>query len=103
MRDGVATLISVTYKKDALSQNIRQETEEEIFVTEESISRTEWTAATGGGYNPEITLRTQAVNYSKQKTCVYEGERYNIYRTYPNGDEIYLYLEKTQGDIRNGE
>lgn len=103
--DGIAFLVGKAYKKDNLGQYVENgEKKEEIFVTEESITRTEFFKAGQNGMRPEIMLKTATVNYSGQSEVEYEGERYSIYRTHkiPESDEIELYLQKKAG-VQNGK
>ncbi len=98
--DGVAFLVRQTYKKDNLGQHVPdKETKDEIFVSEESITRAEFFSAGRNGMKPEIMLKTASVNYSGQSEVEYEGVRYSVYRTHktPETDEIELYLQKKAG------
>lgn len=98
--DGVAYLISQTYQKGSLGQHIpAKEAREEVLVTCESVSRREWMDAGRNGLNPEIMLKTAAVNYSGEKEIEYEGVRYAVYRTFnpPDSDDIELYLQRKAG------
>ena len=97
MNSGKATLISKTYSYDEIGQAIEAESETEIFVSERSITRQEWVEAGRVGLNPSIELVTPFMNYSDQEEVEYNGTRYSIYRTYKNGDNIELYLEKKGG------
>ena len=103
--DGVAFLVRQTYKQDNLGQHVPEaETKDEIFVSEESITRAEFFSAGKNGMKPEIMLKTATVNYSGQREVEYEGARYSIYRTHklPETDEIELYLQKKEG-VQNGK
>ena len=103
--DGVAFLVRQTYKQDNLGQYVPdKETKDEIFVSEESITRTEFFSAGRNGMKPEAMLKTASVNYSGQSEVEYEGTRYSIYRTHkiPETDEIELYLQKKAG-VQNGK
>lgn len=98
--EGVAYLITPIYRKDNLNQDIRvDEIEDMIYCTEESVSRSEFYEAGRSGYNPQTVISTQAVNYSGQPECQYNGVRFSIYRTYykKESDEIELYLEIKAG------
>lgn len=98
--DGVAKLIRQKYTKDELDQYIPSGVNErEIFVTQESVTRSEWGTAGRNGYKPEIVLKTAKINYEGESEVEYENEKYSVYRTYsaPNSDEIELYLQKKVG------
>lgn len=98
--DGVAYLISTSYKEDNLGQRIPDgETRVEIYVIIESVNRREWMDAGRNGFNPEIKLKTAAINYSGEREIEVDGTRYSVYRTYnpPASDEVELYLERKAG------
>lgn len=97
MRDGVAYLVHETFTMDALLQRVPVTERRMIYVTERSVSRSEWHAATNNGFSPDISLTTQRVNYDGESVIEYEDNIYFIYRTYTAGDDIELYLEKRQG------
>ena len=95
--DNIAYLISQTFSQDAIGQNIPSETRRMIYVSEENITRAEWSAAGRQGHNPEIMLTTPRVNYRREKIVEYNGIRYGIYRTYSKGEDIELYLDVQGG------
>lgn len=99
MMDGIAYLISQTYVTDEIGRQIPKESKTEIFVTEDSITRSEWNAAGRDGLKPALMLKTSACNYSGEKIVEYNNVRYGIYRTYEKKetDEIELYLEWKAG------
>ena len=102
--DGIAYLISKTYKKDALNQLIPDKEEQiEIFVTEKSVSRNEFFKAGSNGLRAELILVTPEVNYSGENEIMYNNIHYAIYRTYkaPESDEVELYLHRKAG-VKNG-
>ena len=104
MMDGVAYLISRSYRKDALKQLIPDKEEQiEIFVTEKSISRSEFFNAGSNGLRAELVLVTPEVNYSGENEVMYNDVHYAIYRTYraPESDDVELYLHKKAG-VKNG-
>lgn len=98
--DDVAYLIQQDYTEDGLGQHIpNKETSIEIFVSVQSISRTEYFEAGKNGLMPEIVIKTAAINYSGEKLIEYQGVRYGIYRTYRSNipDEVELYLQRKAG------
>ena len=90
----VATLVSETKTQDSIGQWISTETEREIFCEEYSITRNEWADAGRLGLNPEICLKTHIGNYNDELVVKYQNKRYSVYRTYKQGEEIELYLER---------
>lgn len=99
MMEGTAVLISRSYIKDDIGQDVSTESRTEIWVTQKSITRNEWYEAGRNGLNPQIVLETSLVDYSGENLVEYNGERYGVYRTYspPDRDTIELYLEKKAG------
>lgn len=97
--DGIAYLISEHYESNEYGQRIAEETRREIFVTENSITRSEFFSAGRQGLNPEIVLVTPKVNYSGEKLVEYNGTVYSIYRAYASGDDIELYGERRAGSL----
>lgn len=115
--DGVASLIDVQYSLNDIGSSVGgnwlwdpflfdtsvilsdSEIAREVFVTEKSITQSEWNAAGRNGLNPAISLITPLVNYNGEELVLYKGVRYSVYRTFASGDFIELYLEKKGGTI----
>lgn len=98
--DGIAYLILPVCQKDELGQMIPSgESKTEIYVTEKSVTGTEWHEAGRDGINAQIVLKTPYINYNGEEVVEYNGKRYGVYRTYrpQNSDVIELYLEKKAG------
>ena len=97
MISSVASLVDKTITYDEIGNATATEVLTEIYVTERAITRQEWAEAGRLGLNPEIELVTPFMNYGGQTEIEYCGKRYGIYRTYQNGDNVELYLEKKGG------
>lgn len=97
--DGSVVLISETFEKDSIGQQIPTETRTEILCYEKSVTRAEFDSAGQHGLSADLVLVTQAVNYEGQSVAEYNSKRYGIYRTYrnPDSDEIELYMERKAG------
>lgn len=97
--DGIAILIGGKPVKDSLGQFIDgTETRTEVFVSESSVTRSEFFEAGRSGLNASIVLTTSIYNYNDEEICEYNGRRYAIYRTFARDDEqIELYLKKEGG------
>lgn len=97
--DGSVVLISETFEKDSIGQQIPTETRTEILCYEKSVTRAEFDSAGQHGLSADLVLVTQAVNYEGQSIAEYNSKRYGIYRTYrnPDSDEIELYMERKAG------
>lgn len=98
MREGIAELISQTYVSDSIGNRVAAETMRSVFVTEQSVTRAEWSAAGQRGLNPSVVLKTPSVNYNGEKIIEYDGQRYGVYRTYEKDSEVELYLERKAGE-----
>lgn len=96
--DGVAKLITETYEVNGYGQEIASKTEREIFVTVNSVTRTEFFSAGRQNINPELVLTTPAINYEGEEVIEYEERRYSIYRTFTNGEMIELYAQFKVGE-----
>lgn len=102
--DGVAYLVrKIEDGEDRLGQPIMKEDTREIFVSSSSVNRNEFFSASKSGLTPEVVLITAAVNYSGEKSIIYEDVRYSIYRTFHNrdDDQIELYLNRKASDVIN--
>lgn len=72
---------------DANGQPLYTETRREIFAEELGTKRSEFYAALAAGLRPEKTLSIYEFEYGKEKIVEIDGERYQVLRTYPAGDE----------------
>lgn len=95
--DGIAYLISETFESNEHGQRVAEKTKREVFVTERSMTRSEFFSAGRQGLNPEIVLTTPKVNYAGEELVEYNGIVYSIYRTFQDGDEIELYAGRKAG------
>ncbi len=102
--DGVAYLIYKTSQQDAIGQHIPTKGKREIFVSEGSLTRSEFFKAGQNGMAPAIMLVTAAVNYLGETEIEYKDAQYEIYRTYheKDSDEIELYLHRKAGTQKGG-
>lgn len=97
--DDLLTLIAVSYEQDNIGQQIAAETSADVWAHLRSVSRSEWYAAGRDGMQPAIVAEMPIVNYHGERTAVWHGKRYNVYRTYfvDGSDVIELYLEERVG------
>lgn len=98
--DGEAYLIKTSHVQNNIGTWEENTTEIKIFVSEKSMSRSEWYSAGQSGFKPEILLVTPYINYSGEETIRYNNKLYSIYRTYirENSDNIELYLSEKVGN-----
>lgn len=94
----ILTLISTTYTKDALMQQVPQEKSTDVFCDVTSVSAEEMLAAGQSGLRPEWRVIMFAYDYNGQQIVELNGVRYSVYRTYLGRNEtIELYLERKAG------
>ena len=92
-------LISRTFTKDEIGQQIETETSRSVVAELKSINRSEWVAAHQVGYNPVVTAIISAFDYSNEEIVEIDSERYVVYRTYSRKDDyIELMLRKKVGE-----
>lgn len=97
-RSRVLTLIDVTYKKDAIGQQVPKEMTREVFCNVTSVSASEWFEAGKAGLNPVYRATMFAPDYNGEQIAELDGVRYGVYRTYLGKNEsIELYLERKAG------
>lgn len=97
-RDGVITLLSTTTVKDGYGVEKEIFISHEVFCTVWSATRAEFFSAGRNGLNPEFMFKVFAGDYFGERTCIYEGKSYAIYRTYnAETDYIELYVQREGG------
>lgn len=73
-------------------------TSREVYAQVQSITRAEFFEAGRNGLNPELVFTMFYGDYQGEKTVVYNGATYGIYRTYMGrNDTIELYAERKGG------
>lgn len=96
-------LITQTYTRDALLQEVPTETERLVFCDRRSASRREWEASGQKGLNPEYEVALFGPDYQGEKIAALylygKWERFSVYRTYEKreNDEMILYLTREVG------
>lgn len=97
-RSDVLTLISTVLTQDSIGAFVQTETARQVYCKVDSVSRDEFFAGGRNGLNPEYRFTIFAGDYQNEKTVIYNGQRYGIYRTYlSKTDLIELYAER-KGD-----
>ena len=97
--DDVITLITKTMTTDDTGFPIAEETEYETYCQVDSITRAEFFDAGKAGMTPEYMFTVNAVEYSGQTECMYDGKKYTIYRVFhrKSDDMMELYAEYRSG------
>jgi hypothetical protein len=93
MKDSAITLITETTTPDKYGVNKLTETVNTVMCKEGSITRSEFYGAGTNGLRPEVMVTVFHGDYSGQRKATYESKNYAIYRTFPVGDYVELYLK----------
>ena len=101
-RSDVITLIKETNVKNKYGVYEATTQSREIFCQVRSVTRTEFFEAGRNGINPEYQFTVFADDYEGEKTVVYRGKAYGVYRTYQSRtDTLELYVERKGGTNGN--
>lgn len=60
---------------------------DEVYCNEKSIRASEFYQAQAMGMKPELTIEMMLIDYNKEPYVMYEGEEYNVLRTYKTSKE----------------
>lgn len=94
-RSDVLTLVTETLTQDAIGAFQKTESTRDVFCKTESVTRDEFFGAGRNGLNPQFRFIVFAGDYADEKTVIFKGKRYGIYRTYfAKTDLIELYAER---------
>lgn len=97
-RSQVITLLSVTRTQDNLKVWHEVPTQRQVYCEVSSISQSEWFEGGRNGLNPALRFRMFAPDYQGEKTLLYNGTEYSVYRTYVDRNELIdLYTEQRRG------
>ena len=104
MYDDIAYLINEkTTGTDSDGNEIIQRTPRMVFCRVRSITREEYYDAATDDLKPEIAITiTHRIDYDSENLVEFNGEYYDVIRTYWRGDEVELTLQKSIG-IRKEE
>lgn len=77
----------------------RDDVRREVFCGFRSIGMREFYSANGSDFRPELKLvLADYLDYDEETLCDYNGRRYRILRTYRNGQELELTLERAAAE-----
>jgi len=98
-RQGVLYLVSETPETHGVFDR-PQETRRKVFCTIKSVGYNEYYRAMENSLTPSfVFVLEDYAEYQNEKTCVYEGKRYRIIRTYLNGQKIELTAEEAKAYV----
>lgn len=93
----VLILIAQAITVDEYGNEVATETERQVYCEVYSISQTEFYAAANTELNPEYRFDIFFGDYQGEDVCLFNGNRYAVYRTFRNGDTLELYAERKIG------
>lgn len=96
----VLSLIATVENRDAINQPVTTETVRTVYCTVVSVTRAEWVAASQKSLAPSAAVKVFHADYAGETIAELGGIRYEIYRTFPAGDYVELYLGERIGDLR---
>ena len=97
-RSEVITLLSTTKQQDDYGVWRETETGHDVFCQVDSVTRAEFFEGGRSGLNPEFRMTMFFGDYNDEKTLIYKGKSYAVYRTYiGKNDTIELYVERKGG------
>lgn len=80
----------------------KTETRRTVYCDVRSVTQSEWFEGGRNGLNPEYRFTMFAPEYHGEQICEFNGNRYTIYRTYLERNEmIELYVQKEQGNVKD--
>lgn len=100
MYNEVIKLVSETTTVDKYGNDIPEYTAREVFADVRSIGMREFYSAAQTDYKPECTaVLADYRDYDSEKIVIWNDEIYHVVRTYRNGRQIELTLERRIGDL----
>lgn len=102
-RSDIITLVAVTQTQDEFGVWRETPTPRDVYCDVDSVTRAEFYDGGRNGLNPEYKMTMFSGDYEGEKTVVYKGQYYGVYRTFKaRGDDIELYVER-KGGANRGE
>ena len=91
----VVSLVTTTYAKDELGQEIGTDTLETVFCNVKSIPQNEFFNTAKQNIKACYVLIVKQCDYSNQTKVIYNSNTYHVYRTYMiDNENIELYVEE---------
>lgn len=88
-------LISIAVSDDSLGNQIETNVPDVVLCKKKSVSQTEFYNAATSGMKPSLSLVVHTYEYSDQRKIVFNGEEFNVIRTYEESfEETELICEK---------
>ena len=97
-RSEVITLVKETQVKNDFGVYEPVSETRDVFCQVRSITRSEFFDAGRNGLNPEFEFDVFFGDYEGERTVIYKGQRYAVYRTYQaRTDVLELYVQREGG------
>lgn len=97
-RSDVITLVGTAHTQNDYGVWTDAETAREVFCAVESVTRSEYFEGGKNGLVPEYKFIVFSGDYADEKTVLYKGRAYGIYRTFlGKTDRLELYAERKGG------
>lgn len=97
-RSAEITLVAVTKQQDDYGVWQETQTTRTVFCQVDSVTRAEFFEGGRNGLNPELRFTLFFGDYEGERTVIYDGNAYGIYRTFHGRtDTIELYAERKGG------
>lgn len=90
----VAYLISEETAVDNIGNEIKKQSENEVFIDVASVSQNEFYKSAQSGLRPEYKFTLFSADYGGQEKIRYNDAVYYIYRTYEKDEKTELYVTK---------
>jgi len=96
-----AKLINRTVTYDELNQPTETDTAREVVVEVRSVTQSEYFAGRQGGLTPDLAFLLSVFDYEGEKVIEYNGQKFEIYRTYEDDDNYVELYAQVAGGITN--
>ena len=97
-RSEVITLVGSTKTQNAFGVWEETKTLTDVFCQVDSVTRAEFFEGGRNGLNPQFRFTMFFGDYEGERTVIYKGNPYSVYRTYQGrNDTIELYVERKGG------
>lgn len=99
--EAILTLISKVNSSEinSIGELINTENARNVFCIKKSVRQSEFFQAQANGFKVEIVLEMNSFEYENEEICLFEGEKFKIYRAFPiKNERIELYLTTVVGE-----
>lgn len=101
-RSEVLTLVSTARAQDAYGVWRESEETRDVFCQVDSVTRAEYFEGGRNGLNPEFRFSLFAGDYNDERTLVFRGRRYGVYRVFFGRDDVVELYAERKGGVNGG-